>query len=142
MDNLHLNSWQIADAFLKTVDSAIALEKCSGIFLVFGINDQLILRKMLSETDTDLDEVIEIANAWMRTDESLRVFSSKKPTAHYTCRFKNAVCNACRIKGYLQAKCVSHLDTTQSASSGSGGGTHHVAQTTEHSECHAETDRD
>ena len=61
---------------------------------------------------------------------------------HYTCRFTNAVCNACRIKCHLQAECVSHVHTPQSSSSRNGGATHHVADTAEQPVCHADTDGD
>ena len=46
-------------------------------FFIIGINDDSILRKLLTESDPNLAKVMEIATVCMQTAESLRVISNK-----------------------------------------------------------------
>ena len=46
-------------------------------FFIIGINDDSILRKLLSESDPNLAKVMEIATVCMQTAESLHVISNK-----------------------------------------------------------------
>ena len=54
------------------------LEEMSHDFFIIGINDDSILRKLLTETDHNLAKVMEIATACMQTAESLRVISKSQ----------------------------------------------------------------
>ena len=46
-------------------------------FFIIGINDDSILRKLLTESDLNLAKVMETATACMQTAESLRVITNK-----------------------------------------------------------------
>ena len=53
------------------------LEEMLRDVIKISINDDSTLRKLLTESDADLAEVMEIATVCMRTAESLRVISNK-----------------------------------------------------------------